>query len=150
MLNLQQRINILFENEQDQKDLPEQSFNVRRNAISAVLKLNIGESSAMGMEGLEEENFKLSSLHKELGISQTVDLLQINRPIVVRLTMIPKGGDMYSLKMSLYLSEHQPSYMVEHHVVDCTVESVEEKRLYKRVERMLTELHRIAAPVIAG
>lgn len=152
MLNLQQRLTLLLPelNAADITELAGSPFGTVRNAVSAQLRTCIGESSALGMEGLEEGELKLSSLHKELKISQTVDLLQINRPIVVRLTLIPIGDDMYSLRMGLWITDPQSSYVVEHHVVDCTVESVQEQRIYKRVERMLAELHRFAAPVIAG
>jgi len=150
MLSLQQRINILFESEQDQTDLVNQSWYTIRNAMSAVLKLSISESSALGIESLEEENLKLSSLHKELGISQTVDLLQINKPITIRLTMTPTPTGYYSLKVSLWLTERKDTFIVEHHVVDLTVESVEEKRLFKRVQRLLSELPQIAANLMAN
>lgn len=152
MLNLFQRLALLFPNADtaDTIELACASFGTVRNAVSAQLKTLIGESSALGLEELEEGKIKLSSLHKELKISQTTDLLQINKPITVRLTLIPTNEDMYSLKMSLYLTDPQSSYVIEHHVVDFTVESVDEKRIHKRVERMLSELHRFAAPAIAG
>lgn len=152
MLNLQQRLGLLFPemNAADVEALSASPFGTIRNTVSTQLKTLIGESSAMGFEGLKEGEIKLSSLHKELKISQTLDLLQINKPIVVRLTLIPIGDDMYSLRLGLWITDRQPSYVVEHHVVDFTVESVQEQRIYKRVERMLAELHRFAAPVIAG
>lgn len=150
MLNLQQRINILFDNKQDQTDLPLQPFGTVRNAVSGQLKLLIAESAALGMDGMEDGDIKLSSLHKELGISRTFDMLQINKPIVVRLEVTPIGGDEYRLRMGLWLTDRQASYTVEHHVVDFVVENIQEQRIYKRVERMLGELHRFAAPVIAG
>jgi hypothetical protein len=149
MLSLQQRINILFDSEQDQSELIHQNWYTLRNAISAVLRVNISESSALGIEGLEEENLKLSSLHKELGISQTVDLLQINKPICLRLTMTPTPSGYYSLKVSLWLTEPKDTFIIEHHVVDLTVESVEEKRLFKRVQRIMGELPQIAANILA-
>lgn len=152
MLDLQQRLVLLFPEMKvdDLNTLTNAPFGTVRNAVSAQLKTLIGESSAMGFDGLKEGEIKLSSLHKELKISQTLDLLQINRPIVVRLTLIPIGDDMYSLRLGLWITDPQSSYIVEHHVVDFTVESVQEQRVYKRVERMLAELHRFAAPVIAG
>jgi len=152
MLNLQQRLTLLLPelNTTDVAELVAAPFGTVRNAVSNQLRTLIGESSALGLEGLEDGKIKLSSLHKELKISQTLDLLQINKPIVVRLTLIPIGDDMYSLRMGLWLTDPQSSYVVEHHVVDFTVESVQEQRIHKRVERMLSELHRFAAPVIAG
>lgn len=152
MLNLQQRLALLLPelNATEVTELAGSPFGTVRNAVSAQLRTLIGESSALGLEGVAEGELKLSSLHKELKISQTIDLLQINRPITVRLTLIPIADDMYSLRMGLWLTDPQSSYVVEHHVVDSTVESVQEQRIYKRVERMLAELHRFAAPVIAG
>lgn len=152
MLNLLQRLTLLFPELGVEPVLEMESapFGSVRNAVSNQLKTLIGESSALGLVGVQESDLKLSSLHKELKISQTVDLLQINHPIVVRLTLTPTGDDIYSLRMGLWITDPQSSYIVEHHVVDCTVESVQEQRLYKRVERMLNELHRVAAPVIAG
>lgn len=152
MLNLQQRLTLLFPEMSTEHvvELTQSPFGTLRNTVSSQLRTLIGESSALGLQSLEDGKIKLSSLHKELKISQTLDLLQINRPIVVRLTLIPIGDDMYSLRMGLWLTDPQASYVVEHHVVDFTVESVQEQRIYKRVERMLAELHRFAAPVIAG
>lgn len=152
MLNLQQRLVLLFPEMKpdDLNTLADAPFGTVRNTVSTQLKNLIGESSALGFDDLKEGEIKLSSLHKELKISQTLDLLQINKPIVVRLTLIPSGDDMYSLRLGLWITDPQSSYIVEHHVVDLTVESVQEQRVYKRVERMLSELHRFAAPVIAG
>lgn len=152
MLNLQQRLTLLFPelNAAEVTELTQSPFGTIRNTVSGQLKTLIGESSALGLDGLEEGQIKLSSLHKELKISQTLDLVQINKPIVVRLTLIPIGDDLYSLRLGLWITDRQSSYVVEHHVVDFSVESVQEQRIYKRVERMLAELHRFAAPVIAG
>lgn len=152
MLNLQQRLSLLLPelNAADVEALSASPFGTVRNAVSNQLKNLIGESSALGLEGLAEGEIKLSSLHKELRISQTTDLLQINKPISVRLTLTPLADDVYTLRMGLWLTDRQSSYVVEHHVVDFTVDTVQEQRIYKRVERMLAELHRFAAPVIAG
>jgi hypothetical protein len=152
MLNLQQRLTLLFPEMSTEHvvELTQSPFGTLRNTVSSQLRTLIGESSALGLEDLEDGKIKLSSLHKELKISQTVDLLQINRPIVVRLTLTPVVDDVYSLRMGLWLTDPQSSYIVEHHVIDFTVESVQEQRIHKRVERMLSELHRFAAPVIAG
>lgn len=152
MLNLQQRLTLLFPemNTVYIEALAASPFSIIRNAVSSQLKTLISESSALGLEGLAEAEIKLSSLHKELKISQTTDLLQINKPITVRLTLTSVADDIYTLRMSLWLTDRQPSYTIEHHVVDFTVETVQEQRIYKRVERMLGELHRFAAPIIAS
>lgn len=150
MINLEQRLNLLFSDEAQVKELLTFTPIALRNQVSRLLKTSLAESSALGLDGQSEADFHIPTLARELGIGISFDLLQIDTPIVARLTMYPQQDHCVKLVMGLWITDRKPTYTAEYHVVDLVVDSVHPTSCYKRIERMFNDLPVIAASAIAN
>lgn len=153
MLTLKNKLAILFENEQDREELETLPHTSRTTIIRRHLRDVIKESSAMGLGELEENAELITKEELASGVPVTFDLLQINTPIIIRVTIQRYGkvGSNYvTPQIEVYLTERKPSYLMQHNVTTLFVESVSVPRLWKRIDRIMKDIPSLVAPLLAN
>lgn len=150
MIPLKSRLEILFDNEQDRQDLLANTQAQRTTIIRRTLRDIVEGSNAL--ELLKDEGFGLTPDEMVSGVPVTFELLQVNIPICIRITLQRFGnlGSNYvTIDIAVILSKRAPSYTIEHNVCNLHVDSCSEARLYKRVERIMKDIPSIAASILA-
>ena len=154
MLSLQKRSDILFEGTEHEHiggfitTLGETPHDMVENRIREIIENSSALDSDLEIYG---ETLSLTEVQKDLGISKTIELLEVKHPIKITATLIPARRSDYNLRVKLSLTEkkHQ-DYYLEYPVLEMVIESLWEDAVGENIKMLLDQIPEKAAILITS